>query len=694
MRLLPGACQAGTLGNVKLIVTPDFGRIDAWDFSFATKFLLGEALHRGKFPTWTRLLGGGFPLIGEGQIGAFFLPNLILFRLLPAAVAYNATLLLAVLLAGTGMYVLLRRLFLTPLAALFGGISFALSGAIVPQLTHHTLIQGVSLLPWVLVATDMLCEKFTPKRVALFAFVVSQQILAGFPQAVFITMLLALSYAAWQKKFWRFLLPGVLALGLGAIQLLPSYEFLTQSTVRGGFSPGDATYFSYPFVHLRTFLLPFLLGNPAFGTYPHFVLFDGSIFWENTGFFGTIGLLLALAGILLTRHTPQLRFFAVSAFVGTLLMLGKYSPLYIIFSFWPFSLFRVPSRFLWLVVSSLIILASAALNRVYAKRSRRWQLVALALFLANTAHLIVSWRSYHALVNADAWLTPPAIIASLPKAERIYTTGSALAHNTAFLTKGWQDIQPFYGLRESLAPDSNAIWEMASANVYAGRQITRQSILLSLVDSELVDASSTALLRALGVGTLLRTDETGSVKPERIDKPIRAYVATHIEEATTVAQAVAMLKAEGFEPGVSAVLEKSGIPNAPGSARVVFESDTRLALDVSMEDNGVLVVADTYYPGWQARVDGTQTPILPANISQRAVVVPKGTHTIEFFFRPRSLTIGGIISAVSLLATVILVVYPQPVARARTVQTVPARAPRRRRNLSASRIRTDSTRVS
>ena len=39
-------------------------------------------------------------------------------------------------------------------------------------------------------------------------------------------------------------------------------------------------------------------------------------------------------------------------------------------------------------------------------------------------------------------------------------------------------------------------------------------------------------------------------------------------------------------------------------------------------------------PGWQAWVDGQETPIVTANIVWRGVAVPAGEHTVEFRFNP------------------------------------------------------------
>ena len=61
---------------------------------------------------------------------------------------------------------------------------------------------------------------------------------------------------------------------------------------------------------------------------------------------------------------------------------------------------------------------------------------------------------------------------------------------------------------------------------------------------------------------------------------------------------------------------------------------------------GLVVLADSYHPGWRASVDGSPAPILATNHLYRGVPVPAGRHTVRFEYRPRSVRLGAILSVV------------------------------------------------
>jgi len=78
----------------------------------------------------------------------------------------------------------------------------------------------------------------------------------------------------------------------------------------------------------------------------------------------------------------------------------------------------------------------------------------------------------------------------------------------------------------------------------------------------------------------------------------------------------------------------------------------KIKVAIESDQAGYLVLADSYYPGWQATVDGQAAPIERANYAFRAVPVPAGAHTVEMVFRPMTWYLGLAISGLTALALV------------------------------------------
>jgi hypothetical protein len=76
----------------------------------------------------------------------------------------------------------------------------------------------------------------------------------------------------------------------------------------------------------------------------------------------------------------------------------------------------------------------------------------------------------------------------------------------------------------------------------------------------------------------------------------------------------------------------------------------QVILRVEAPQAGFVVLTDTFYPGWQATLDGQPVPVWPANVAFRAVAVEEaGPHTVIFSYNPRSFTVGLWISGLTLL---------------------------------------------
>ena len=81
-----------------------------------------------------------------------------------------------------------------------------------------------------------------------------------------------------------------------------------------------------------------------------------------------------------------------------------------------------------------------------------------------------------------------------------------------------------------------------------------------------------------------------------------------------------------------------------------------ITLDVNNPGNSVLFMSEIYYPEWKVKVDGKETKIYKADGLFRAVYLTKGNHHIKFYYSPKLLYIGSIISFVTILSLIILII--------------------------------------
>jgi len=76
----------------------------------------------------------------------------------------------------------------------------------------------------------------------------------------------------------------------------------------------------------------------------------------------------------------------------------------------------------------------------------------------------------------------------------------------------------------------------------------------------------------------------------------------------------------------------------------------RVEIDVTLERPGLLVLADAYYPGWRASVDGRPAAILRTNRAMRGVALGAGAHHVVFSYAPASLRLGAALTVIGLIA--------------------------------------------
>ncbi len=115
------------------------------------------------------------------------------------------------------------------------------------------------------------------------------------------------------------------------------------------------------------------------------------------------------------------------------------------------------------------------------------------------------------------------------------------------------------------------------------------------------------------------------------------------------------LAAPGFDAAHEVLLPqarpRAAAPGFEGVCRIDDLRADRVQLETRASGEAFVVLADAWDRGWSARVDGRPAPVLRANVAFRAVEVPAGRHSVDFFYRPLAVSLGLAISLVSLAAT-------------------------------------------
>ncbi len=159
----------------------------------------------------------------------------------------------------------------------------------------------------------------------------------------------------------------------------------------------------------------------------------------------------------------------------------------------------------------------------------------------------------------------------------------------------------------------------------------------------------------------------------------RGFVVGRVRTIRPQADAVTIFRAlHALDPRNELLLERDELPAGPRQeytpATRVEDTPNRIVLEVETQHPGYLVLADNWYPGWSAAVDGRPTPVHLADIAFRAVALPDpGRHRVTFSYYPKGLNAGLAISAVTALVLSGFLLCPPtwPGARKRDVPKAP-----------------------
>ncbi|HEU4322448.1 MAG TPA: YfhO family protein [Roseiflexaceae bacterium] len=262
--------------------------------------LYRTALSQGELPLWNPYSFGGMPLLANHQSQVLYPPNL-LFLLGSLETGLLLFLLAHLLIAGLGMYALLRCLRLRPVAGLCGAVVWSCSGFATVWLLWLSIPATLAWLPWILLATERLIATGDRRAFGGLALAVGMTLLGGHVQFAYYGLLTAGLFALWRAAAadaplhiraarlagW---LAGVALGGLiAAAQLGPTLELAAQNS-RGSTPPAELIRVTMPAFHLATLALPDLFGDVRSYAGP-------GNYVEYTGYIGLVSLVLIGAAL-------------------------------------------------------------------------------------------------------------------------------------------------------------------------------------------------------------------------------------------------------------------------------------------------------------------------------------------------------------------------------------------------------------
>jgi hypothetical protein len=668
---------------------------------------MSAALRSGRLPLWNPYVALGRPFLADVETAVFYPPNL-LYVLLDPVIAYAILSALHYALAAWGTRRLCLFLGVASGPSWLCATLFAASQALVARLqsgqSHY--VAALAYLPLLILLTARLAEKTTAARVLGLAVALALQFLCGHPQVPWISWLALGAFVlgtygsgAERGKTMAIALGGlalalIAGLALAAPTLLPFLEMVSQGNrlVRSLESCGRDAMGPFRWSSL-------VVPNGA----------QRAFYWEHDLYTGVCVLVGGVAGLSSSARTPQLRGLVTMAGVGALFASGLNTPAFALFYHLVpgTSVFRGPARGAVLVVLALVcglgLLLTASAR---AQRATTGLAVGLGLALSLVAaHRAFAppgitptpwgerlfWLAAAACVLGMAALAPSAAVrrGALLATAALATLDLARASppaKTAWVFPVLRDAErplrdllaqrglyepsgtppriavPPTGVRENAgvfygwsnfggyqAVSLARVWEYAHAALGIPPSTETTFVSESIYERGPFPYDSMNLVVGVDPATGRFTG--------RYDADPRAYVATAARVVGGWREAIAAMR-DGHdfhhvalvEPGVPLSLPESPPAGVFANASIVSFAPEHIVVESRSRAPGLLVLAEPWYPGWAAWVDGIPAPCFPVNAWMRATVVPPGTRLVSFRFRSRLLGWGLATSASSLLA--------------------------------------------
>jgi hypothetical protein len=209
---------------------------DLVDYFYPFNAFSTQQIRQGTMPLWNPYVMAGMPFQAEPQTALFY-PLHALYYVFSTPTAWSLALILRMLLGAMFMTLMMRSIGATKMGAIISGIAFAFGGFMVAW-QGAVMGDAVMWLPLVCYSVHRLHLDQSKRSISLAAFAFAMPILAGHPETAVHVILTGTAGAGLLWVFpsssaprfnlrflLAFFLTGVLAIGLSAVQLLPTLDW-------------------------------------------------------------------------------------------------------------------------------------------------------------------------------------------------------------------------------------------------------------------------------------------------------------------------------------------------------------------------------------------------------------------------------------------------------------------------------------
>ena len=632
-------------------------------------YFLKEALFEGRLPLWNPYIGLGRPFLADSQTAVFYPP--IYLTLFGEKTGVFLLVWFHSCLAAFGMRALSRALEIGKSQTYFVILCFLCSGFLMGRwfIGHLLYAGGLCYIPW-LFANAAQDHPWRLRPIVSQSVLMALQLLTGHPQVFWFSTLALVAFVIARNLSWsprqcamdlfralsQLALAGLGALCLSAVMLLPFLELIGE---------GNRVGSSAQFTNLWSMEWRFFQGFYR-KQFDHVALG-----WENNVFVSPIIVVFGLAGLCRFREQNVRGLIAVAVF-ALLIALGERSPLFAVFLKWlpGYGLLRIHSRAAMLISFVLICGTGVWLSRPHPHLKAFWPakikfspgyvLWVLALiqlgFLMNAAWLFKkAYWTYDPSAAPDSPLQtiidtrlretslqqpsqpPPRIsvpsFISLPLQNtpntamlRHYSTFDA--YTSLFLRRPWIYLHRVLGLEPPVLD-----------NTYLSDQVYKRGAL-PYRDMDLVAGFDAATPTGEMFFATNPSPRAFVVYGARIvpdfDMAVTALILRHDIRQSALLES----------PASVSLPETNSVPST--EVQIRHFDPNHIVVDLDTQQDGLLILAEAWYPGWRAKVDERQVTAIPANAWMRAVSITRGHHIVHVYFHQDYLVLGASISFASL----------------------------------------------